>query len=105
LLTFLSQVGLTFLGIGIGNFIGLAALGYSSDRVLKHLMARNGGQAKPEYRLPPLIYGEFLSSPGDMRLWSSGGTNTPWEIDISPESRQWHSLLVLSFPMIFKGRA
>jgi len=52
-----STVGLTFLGIGIGNFIGLAALGYSSDRVLKHLMARNGGQAKPEYRLPPLIYG------------------------------------------------
>jgi hypothetical protein len=50
-------VGLTFLGIGIGNFIGLAALGYSSDKVLKHLVARNGGQAKPEYRLPPLMYG------------------------------------------------
>jgi hypothetical protein len=50
-------VGLTFLGIGIGNFIGLALLGYSSDRVLKHLTVKNGGKAKPEYRLPPLIYG------------------------------------------------
>jgi uncharacterized membrane protein (Fun14 family) len=57
LLILLFPVGLTFLGIGIGNFIGLAALGYSSDRILKHLVARNGGQAKPEYRLPPLMYG------------------------------------------------
>lgn len=52
-----STVGLTYIGLGIGNFIGLAALGYSSDRVLKHLTAKNGGKSKPEYRLPPLIWG------------------------------------------------
>ena len=63
LLTFLPLVGLTFLGVGIGNFIGLAALGYSSDRVLKHLMTKNGGKAKPEYRLPPLIYGYEVTKP------------------------------------------
>jgi hypothetical protein len=32
-------------------------LGYSSDKILKRLMAKDGGKAKPEYRLPPLIYG------------------------------------------------
>lgn len=59
---FNTLVGLTFLGIGIGNFIGLAILGYSSDRVLKHLTLKNGGKAKPEYRLPPLIYGYELNN-------------------------------------------
>lgn len=62
LLTPLYLVGLTFLGIGIGNFIGLAILGYSSDRVLKHLTLKNGGKARPEYRLPPLIYGYELNN-------------------------------------------
>lgn len=52
-----STVGLTYIGLGIGNFIGLAALGYSSDKVLKHLTEKNGGKGKPEYRLPPLIWG------------------------------------------------
>lgn len=41
----------------IGNFIGLAILGYSSDRIMNHLTAKNGGSRQPEYRLPPLIYG------------------------------------------------
>ncbi|GAB7333003.1 hypothetical protein MBLNU13_g04698t1 [Cladosporium sp. NU13] len=52
-----STVGLTYIGLGIGNFMGLAALGYSSDRILKRLTEKNGGKGKPEYRLPPLILG------------------------------------------------
>ena len=52
-----STVGLTYIGLGIGNFMGLAALGYSSDRILKKLTEKNGGKGKPEYRLPPLIWG------------------------------------------------
>lgn len=52
-----STVGLTYIGLGIGNFIGLAALGFSSDRILKRLTEKNGGKGKPEYRLPPLIFG------------------------------------------------
>jgi MFS family permease len=52
-----STVGLTYIGLGLGNFIGLAALGYSSDKVLKHMTEKNGGKGKPEYRLPPLIWG------------------------------------------------
>ncbi|PGH26449.1 hypothetical protein AJ80_01948 [Polytolypa hystricis UAMH7299] len=49
------NVGLAFLGIGVGSVLGLAILGATSDRILKHLAAKNGGVLKPEYRLPPLI--------------------------------------------------
>jgi Major Facilitator Superfamily len=41
------NVGLTYLGIGVGNFSGLIAFGSVSDSLMKKM--------KPEYRLPPLI--------------------------------------------------
>ncbi|KAF7185479.1 Efflux pump radE [Pseudocercospora fuligena] len=52
-----SIVGLVYIGLGVGNFIGLGTLGFMSDRIAKRLTAKNGGQLKPEYRLPPLIWG------------------------------------------------
>lgn len=48
-------VGLAFLGIGVGLFLGLAAAGGSSDYVLKKMTARNGGVHKPEFRLPLIL--------------------------------------------------
>lgn len=52
-----STVGLVYLGIGIGNFIGLGLLGFTSDRVMTSLAKKhNDGVAKPEYRLPLLMY-------------------------------------------------
>ncbi len=48
-------VGLTYLGIGIGCFLGVAIFGVASDRILKHMSAK--GEMKPEYRLPPMIPG------------------------------------------------
>lgn len=44
--------GLAYLGIGIGFFIGLAAITVTSDRMLITLSKRNGGVAEPEMRLP-----------------------------------------------------
>lgn len=46
-------VGLTYLGLGVGSFIGVGFAGYASDRLLKKLSGTGG--FKPEYRLPPLI--------------------------------------------------
>ena len=43
-----SNVGLTYLGIGLGQFVGLFAFGYFSDPLLKRLA--KGGALKPEYR-------------------------------------------------------
>lgn len=48
-------VGLTYLGIGIGSFMGLAIFGVASDYILKKKSAK--GEMKPEYRLPPMIPG------------------------------------------------
>ena len=52
------NVGLTFLGIGIGSLLGLAIFGALSDRIVKRMSAQ--GEMKPEYRLPPLIPGSFI---------------------------------------------
>jgi hypothetical protein len=48
-------VGLAYLGIGIGMFLGLFISGATSDRVVAKLTERNGGERKPEYRLPLMI--------------------------------------------------
>lgn len=54
----LSNVGLVYLGFGIGQFIGLTAFGFFSDRYLRRLA--KGGEMKPEYRLPLLWPGAFM---------------------------------------------
>ncbi|KAJ9650227.1 hypothetical protein H2198_010465 [Neophaeococcomyces mojaviensis] len=53
-------VGLTYLGIGIGSMLGLVVFGVASDRLLKYLTNKNGGEMKPEYRLPPLLPGSLF---------------------------------------------
>lgn len=58
------SIGLTYLGIGVGAFIGLFFCGVISDRILVYLKKRNGGDAKPEYRLPAMIIGGVLVPAG-----------------------------------------
>jgi len=55
-----TQSGLAFLGIGTGMVIGLLAFGIISDKVLVILAKRNGGEKKPEYRLPVMLWGSLL---------------------------------------------
>jgi multidrug resistance protein len=61
-------VGLTYLGLGIGSMIGLAIIGFSSDRILKSKTKPNPdgtpGEMKPEYRLPPMVYASVLIPAG-----------------------------------------
>jgi hypothetical protein len=47
--------GLTYLGLGVGNFVGLFIIGKTSDPLFKKLATKNNGVAKPEFRLPPLM--------------------------------------------------
>ena len=52
-----STVGLVYIGCGIGQLLGLAVLGKTSDPVMKSLAVKhNDGKLKPEYRLPLLMY-------------------------------------------------
>ncbi|CAK4015666.1 MFS general substrate transporter [Lecanosticta acicola] len=56
-----STVGLVYIGLGVGNFIGLGVIGGSSDRMMNYLAKKKGGGIKPEYRLPLLMYaGPFI---------------------------------------------
>ncbi|KAF1999682.1 MFS general substrate transporter [Amniculicola lignicola CBS 123094] len=54
------SVGLVFLGSGVGSIVGLFFTAAVSDRLLAYLTKRNGGVAKPEFRIPPMILGAFL---------------------------------------------
>ncbi|ETS79282.1 hypothetical protein PFICI_09135 [Pestalotiopsis fici W106-1] len=52
------QVGLMYLGFGVGNILGNLSLGYLSDRFVKRMAVSTG--MKPEYRLIFLIPGSLL---------------------------------------------
>ncbi|KAL4885972.1 major facilitator superfamily domain-containing protein [Aspergillus karnatakaensis] len=53
-----TNVGLVYLRFGAGQLAGLAVIGATSDLLLSKLaQARGEGNAKPEYRLPPMIPG------------------------------------------------
>ena len=51
-------VGLTYLGLGIGMFLGVGVFGAASDYIVKK--KSKTGTMKPEHRLPPMIPGAFL---------------------------------------------
>jgi MFS family permease len=60
-----SNVGLTYLAMGMGQIMGVIIFGMVSDRILKRLS--KGGEMKPEFRLPPLLVGLTLLGIG--LLW------------------------------------
>lgn len=51
------QTGLLFFGRSIGNFIGMLFFALTSDRYVKYMRQKRGGETKPEDRLPHLILG------------------------------------------------
>lgn len=53
-------VGWAYMGFNVGNVVALIIVGGTSDRLVKYLKARNGGQAKPEFRLPPMTVGAIF---------------------------------------------
>jgi predicted MFS family arabinose efflux permease len=59
-----ANVGLTYIASGIGMFVGLFLVGGLSDRLLKTMAAKHGGEMKPEYRLLPLMYTGWLAPVG-----------------------------------------
>lgn len=53
-------VGLAFLSVGIGMFIGLAIFGALSDRIIEAKAAASTGELLPEYRLVFLLPGAIV---------------------------------------------
>jgi MFS family permease len=60
----LGQTGLVYLGIGAGSLVGLFLCGATMDRISKSLTAKNGGDFRPEYRLPPMALGVLIVPAG-----------------------------------------
>jgi MFS family permease len=74
-------VGLSYLGIGVGSFVGLIMLGATSDKLIMYLSAKSG-EKKPEYRLPPMIPGSlFVPASLFMYGWSAY-YHTHWIVPI-----------------------
>ncbi|KAJ5410067.1 uncharacterized protein N7487_004426 [Penicillium crustosum] len=68
--------GLNYISIAIGSFAGLFINLKLVDRIYKTLKARNNGVGKPEYRMPSLAVGSFISTIGLFWYgWSIGHTH------------------------------
>ncbi|KAI9513187.1 multidrug resistance protein 4 [Russula earlei] len=52
--------GLAYLGVGIGFSVATAMGGHYGNKVYHALAARNGGQGKPEMRVPAILFGAFI---------------------------------------------
>ncbi|KAJ3535707.1 hypothetical protein NM208_g7025 [Fusarium decemcellulare] len=53
-----TNIGLVYFGIGVGQITGVAVFGTASDAVVKRMA--KGGEMKPEYRLPPMVPGAAM---------------------------------------------
>ncbi|KAI9710403.1 MAG: hypothetical protein M1812_007439 [Candelaria pacifica] len=73
-------VGLTYLGIGVGMFVGLAIVGILSDKIVKS--KSKNGVMKPEYRLPPMIPGALCIPIGLFWYGWSAESHTHWIVPI-----------------------
>ncbi|KAH9899742.1 multidrug resistance protein 4 [Cubamyces lactineus] len=52
--------GLAYIGLGVGFFSATLFGAYFADQVYAHLVAKNGGKGKPEFRIPALIFGSIF---------------------------------------------
>jgi MFS family permease len=56
----LQLAGLNYLSLGIGYLLGALVNGRLNDKIYLHLKTKNGGNARPEFRVPLMIIGSIL---------------------------------------------
>lgn len=76
------QSGVATLGLGIGAVLGIIGCAASSQKISAHLTEKNGGDARPEYRLPPMIVGAFVTPVGLFWYGWSAQAKTHWIVPI-----------------------
>ena len=92
-----ANVGLTYLGIGIGQFFGLFIFGAISDKTLKRMA--DGGEMKPEYRLPPLAYGGVLMPLGLFLYGWSAEYRVHWIVPIIGTTIVGAAMILIFMPI------
>ncbi|KAF8859924.1 MFS general substrate transporter [Acephala macrosclerotiorum] len=76
------NVGLMYLGMGSGQILGVTIFGFVSDKILRKLSSKNGGEMKPEYRLPPLLFGVGMTGAGLVWYGWSAQYASQWIVPI-----------------------
>ena len=74
--------GLTYLGLGVGNFAGLLFIGKTSDPIYRRLTEKHNGVMKPEWRLPPLMITSPLIAVAFFWYGWSAKAHTHWIVPI-----------------------
>jgi MFS family permease len=72
--------GLTYLGLGVGNILGLLCFTFTSDRYVRARLAK--GEARPEDRLPLLLLSGPLLAAGLFWYGWSAQAHTHWIVPI-----------------------
>ncbi|KAJ5113336.1 bicyclomycin resistance protein [Penicillium angulare] len=90
-------VGLTFLGRAIGNLIGLAMYGLTSDRYLAY-RRRKAGDSTPEDRLPLMILGTALLPVGLFLYGWSAHFHVQWSVPLIGTGIVGFSMLLTKLP-------
>ena len=70
--------GLNYLSLAIGFFVGAQICGPASDRIYRHLKARNGGVGRPEFRTVLMVPGSMLVPAGLFLYGWSAQYQTHW---------------------------
>jgi multidrug resistance protein len=76
------NTGLTYIGLGVGMFFGMAMAGKGSDVLYRLLVKRNNGNVVPEYRLPPLVISAPLVAVAFFWYGWSAEAKTHWIVPI-----------------------
>jgi MFS family permease len=72
------EIGLTYLGLGIGSIIGLGVTGFATDKIYRKKSLQ--GPVKPEYRIVPLIPGALFIPAGLFWYGWSAEYKTHWMV-------------------------
>lgn len=70
------EIGLTYVGLGIGSLLGLGVAGFVTDKIYRNKAAH--GPVKPEYRIVPLIPAAFCIPVGLFWYGWSAHYKTHW---------------------------
>lgn len=71
-------IGLSYLGSGIGFFVGLIIVGTTNDRLVNRLTKKNGGVRKPEYRMSVMMFFAPLIAIGMFWYGWAAEAHTHW---------------------------
>lgn len=75
-------IGLTYIGLGIGSFIGVFISGATSDRTVQWLKKEADATPKPEHRLPLAVAGSVVVPIGIFWIGWTAETHQHWMLPI-----------------------